>query len=180
MGDNDNQQQSPAGDPPGEGEKPTTFEGWLEGQEDEIKTLVTGHIGGLKSALASEREQRKEFEKKLREAASELEQGSEARKKLEGIAGELEISERRATFYEEAHAAGVTNLRLAWLAVQNDENLLDRRGQVDLERMKKGYPELFGRPKASSGNAGAGTTSPPKPGSGMNEFIRTAAGRPPG
>ena len=158
------------------GETPT-FESWIEGQDEQVRGLIDGHVDGLRSALKSEREQRRDFEKQLRDTAKQLEEGSDARQKLEGIAGELDAAEQRAEFYEAAHGAGVANLRLAWLAVQQDDSLRDRRGQVNMVRLKEQYPELFPSPKASAGNAGAGTQTPPQAAAGMNQFIRRASGR---
>jgi hypothetical protein len=171
-------QQGGGGTPaPGEG---VTFESWLGEQEEAVQGLVNDEVAGLRSALQSERQQRREFERELRDAARELEEGSEARTRLESMADELDTVERRADFYEAAHGAGVTNLRLAWLAVQQDESLSDRRGNVNMARLKKNYPELFGGGQRSPppGNAGSGTDggAPPATG-GMNEFIRRSAGR---
>jgi hypothetical protein len=153
-----------------------SWETWLEAQGPEMVALYEEHVGGLRSALQSERQQRREFERQLREAAGQLEQGSQARARLEEMAGGLEQQERRAEFYELAHAAGVTNLRLAWLAVQQDESLTDRRGMVNMTRLQESYPELFGVARRGPGNAGAGTGSQTPKGGGMNEFIRRAAG----
>lgn len=171
MPDNENEEQTQQ-----EGETPT-FESWIEGQDEQVRGLIDGHVDGLRSALKSEREQRRDFEKQLRETAQQLEQGSEARQRLEGIAGELDAAEQRAEFYEAAHGAGVANLRLAWLAVQQDDSLRDRRGQVNMARLKERYPELFPGPKVAAGNAGEGTQQPPKAAAGMNEYIRRASGR---
>jgi len=171
---NDNQ-QAPAGDPPADA--PPTFDSWLEGQDDSVRGLISEHTHGLKSALESERDQRKAFEKQLRDAAAKVEAGSEARQRLDELSVQLDAQGRQADFYETAHAAGVTNLRLAWLAAQADE-MQDRRGQVDMDKLKGAYPELFGATtRAPAGNAGAGTQQPPKAAQGMNEFIRRSSGR---
>lgn len=156
-----------------------TFEGWLEGQEEAIQTLVNDEVAGLRSALQSERQERRRFEKELRDAAGKLEEGSEARQRLDSLSGEMERMEKQAAFYEAAHAAGVTNLRLAWLAVQEDESLVDRRGNVDMKRLKEDFPELFGggQRKTPPGNAGSGTSDQPPATGGMNDFIRRSAGR---
>ena len=126
MPDNENDQENGQ-----QGGETPTFESWLEGQDDQVRGLIDGHVSGLKSALKGERDQRRDFEKQLRATAKELEQGSEARQRLENIAGELESAEQQAEFYEAAHAAGVANLKLAWLAVQQDESLSDRSGRVN-------------------------------------------------
>lgn len=175
-GESEQQQQGEQGQ--GGQQKPPapTFDEWLAGQPEEVRGIVTEGTRGLKSALDAEREQRKAFERQLREAAGKVEQGSEARKKLDELSGQLEAQGRQAEFYEAAHAAGVTNLKLAWLVVQQD-GLMDKQGRVNWQAFAQAYPELIRKQAAPAGNAGAGTQNPPPSGVGMNAFIRKAAGR---
>lgn len=185
-GDNQNQQQQgqqgqqqgQQGQQQGQQQQQVTFESWLEGQGQDVQGLINGHIAGLRSALQSERDQRRQFERELREAAGQLEQGSEARQRLDQLTADLDVQERRAEFYEAAHQAGIVNLRLAWLAVQQDDEVRDRRGNANMAGLRERYPELFGHP-APAGNAGSGTNQQQQPAADMNAFIRTAAGRPP-
>ena len=158
-------------------EKPVVFEEWFKGQPENLKLAIEGNTKGLKSALESERGSRKDLEKQLRDLAKKAEAGSEAQKGLEGMANQLGEADRRTAFYEGAHLAGATNLKLAYLASVNDE-LFDKRGQVNFEEMKTQYPELFGAAKrAPQGNAGSGTSDNKPASGGMNDFIRNAAGR---
>ena len=46
-----------------------TFDGWFESQPEGVRKLLDEHTGGLKSALKSERESRKDLEKQLRDLA---------------------------------------------------------------------------------------------------------------
>ncbi len=159
-----------------QGEMPLTFDGWLTGQDEQVKGLITGHIAGLKSALESEREQRRSFEAQLREAAKKAEKGSEMEQRLSALADKAGQAERQAKFYEVASAIGVTNLKLAWVAAQ-DAKLIDGQGNVSTEALKAQFPELFKAPPAPKGNAGAGagqTGQPSKP--DMNAYIRQQAG----
>ena len=159
------------------GETPT-WETWLEGQDEAVKGLVAEHTKGLKSALESERTQRKEFERQLREAAGKLEKDSEQQRNLTEIADRLSEQERKADFYEAAHAAGVRNLKLAYL-VANSDGLFDRKGQVDWAALKGGYPELFEgvRPAPPKGHAGTGTGGSAASTPTMNDAIRAAFGQ---
>lgn len=160
------------------GTPPVTFEAWLTAQDDHTRGLIDTHTKGLKSALDAEREQRKTLERQLREAAGKLDKDSDARKQLEGLSAQLDERNRQLDFYDAARAAKVANLRLAWLAAKQD-NLLKRNGDVDMDALREAYPELFetvGPQKAPTGNAGAGTGSPPKQ-VNMNTLIRRAAGR---
>lgn len=177
-------QQAPSGETPPEAanenepQTPLSYDAWLEQQPDEVKALLDNHTKGLKSALTSEREARSRLEKDLRDAAKKAEKGSETEQQLTRLADEAAEADRRATFYEDAHRLGVTNLKLAYLVAVQDE-MFDRQGRVNWQALKESYPELFGGAhKPPAGNAGAGTQTPPKSG-GMNEFIRRSAGRSP-
>ena len=68
---------------------PASFETWLAGQPEDVKRLASEHTTGLKSALASEREQRKQLATQLRDATGKLEKGSDAARTLEEISGKL-------------------------------------------------------------------------------------------
>ncbi len=154
---------------------PVTFDSWITSQDEQVKTLVNGHITGLKSALDSEREARKSFETQLRDAAKKAEKGSESEQRLTQMADQLAGAERQAKFYELANAAGVTNLRLAWIAAQ-EAKLIDGQGNVNIETMKGQFPELFKGPPAPKGNAGSGAGQVGSAAPNMNTFIRQAAG----
>lgn len=148
-----------------------TFEAWLEEHAD-VKPLYEAHTQGLKGALETERASRKELEKQLRGLSKQAEAGSAAQQQLSGIADKLAAIERQNKFYDSAHAAGVKNLKLAWKAA---EEFLGDDGEVDLNAMKKAYPELFSVPKVDA-NAGQGTQNQPQT-MDMNAIIRRAAGR---
>jgi hypothetical protein len=142
-----------------------TFEQFLDSQGEEIKT-----------ALASERETRQEL---LRELAGKADKGSDLEKQLNDFADKLASSDRKTTFYEDAHGQGVSNLKLAWHIV-NDEKLFQRDGAPNMNELKTRYPELFVKSSVSApktGDAGKGTGQPGPQSGGMNDFIRRAAGR---
>lgn len=159
------------------GERPVDFDKWFESQADDIKSLVNSHIQGLKTALDSERESRKSFEKQVRDLATKVEAGSEAQKQLTALADQVGILERRQSFYDEAHSQGVSNLKLAYLAA-SDAGLIDDKGRVNWEQLKKSFPQLFGAAVITpKGNAGDGTSVPPGGKASMNTIIRRAAGQ---
>jgi len=171
------EQQSQEGQTGGE-KQPETYEAWLEGQPAEVKTLLDTHTQGLKSALDSERGTRKDLEKQVRDLAGKAEKGSEAEAQLTKLADDLANEGRRADFYQSAHAAGISDLRLAYLVAVQDE-MFDKRGAVNFEELKRTYPLLFGgKPGTPPGNAGAGTGSTPAPPvDDVNAAIRRAANR---
>lgn len=170
QGQDDTQRQAGGGTPP-------DFDGWIAGQDETVKGLIDGHTKGLKGALESERTQRKDFERQLRDVLPKLEKGSEAEKQVTTLADKAASESRRADFYEAAAAAGCGNLKLAWLAVQQDSDLADSRGAVRMEALKVAYPELFKSTAAARGNAGNGAGQAGAGGPSMNSFIRQAAGR---
>lgn len=152
-----------------------TFEAWSETLTAEQKGLIETHVKGLKSALESERGSRKDLEKQLRDLAKKAEKDSEAQAELTNLADQVKSENRRATFYEDAHAAGVCNLKLAYI-VATTEELFDKQDKVDFNEMKKAYPELFGPAKETKANAGSGTRDQQPSTFNMDAHIRQKAG----
>jgi hypothetical protein len=163
------------------GETPAVFEyeTWLAAQPDEVKAGLEQHTSGLTSALTSERESRKDFEKQARDLAEKAEKGSEAQAQLTAVADKLADAERRADFADAAGKAGVSDMKLAYIAAREDE-MFDRFGRVDFAKLQEAHPALFGKPAPAAGNAGAGTITQPAPGgknAEANDAIRRASGR---
>lgn len=155
----------------------TNFQTWLTEQDEATQTMFNNHIAGLKSALETERSDRKKLEKEVRDAAKKLEQGSETQQQLEKMANDLATTSSRAAFYETAHSAGVKNLPLAYVAAR-ESGLLTDDGTADMKGIKERFPELFTSTAPPPGNAGEGTqTPPPNSEPDMDTFIRRAAGR---
>jgi hypothetical protein len=172
------QQQQAQGDP-GQQQAPVpkTFGEWLGTQNDGVKALYEADTKGLKSALSDEREMRKTLEKDIRDLAAKADKGSELEKQLTVTADSLSEATSRADFYEAAHTAGVTNIKLAFLVTKQDE-IYDKKGNPDFDALKKGYPELFGKPaEPPKANAGDGAGQEAPKGKDMNAWIREAAGR---
>jgi hypothetical protein len=161
--------------PPAAGGTPQTFEAWIVAQGDDVKGLVDSHVKGLKSALTAEREQRQQLADALKKAGADAEEGSKLKESLTQLSTKLDAEAKRADFYEQAGAEGVTNLKLAWMAAR-DSDLFDRRGNPDWAALKAQFPELFRKPSVPGVNVGNGTQTPPAPAS-MNDFIRRTAGR---
>lgn len=154
---------------------PASFDAWLASQPEEIAKLYDTHVDGLKSALEGERTSRKDLEKQLRQLSKTATEGSELKKQIDEFANNLQLSESRAAFYEEAHSAGVKNLKLAWAAAQTFE-AKDRNGNVDFAKLKEAAPELFALPVAKTppANAGAGAGQQGIVKQDMNAFMRNA------
>ena len=157
----------------GEMPLPATFDDFLAAQPEGIRALADGYAGGLKTALASEREQRKDLAKQLRDATAKAEAGSAMAKTLEEISGKLDATEKRAAFFESATTAQCANPRAAFLVAQA-EGLFKKSGEPDWAALQAVAPELFRKP--GQANAGAGTTAAPAK-SSMNDFIRRSTGR---
>ena len=152
-----------------------TFESWLDKQDGQVKELYQGHITGLKGALESERTARKDLEKQVRDLAKKAETGSESQKQLTELADKLSATERQNAFYDRAHSMGVRNLKLGYVAVR-EAGLIDDRGEVDWDKAKKQFPELFTSTQTAKSNGGEGTGSVPGK-VDMNQLLRQAAGR---
>lgn len=150
---------------------------WLAEQPDPVKQAYERHTHGLKSALDTERAERKTLAKQFKELAGKAEQGSELQNRLQETVNALEEAEAKAQFFEDA-APVVTNLRVAWMYARA-AGLVDKHGAVDMARLRVEAPQLFERErKPPPGNAGSGArdaTTPPVP--NMNDFIRRSAGR---
>lgn len=172
-------EQQPNGETP-TGEQAATnfdFDAWLTEQPEHVRGGYDKRTQGLKSALETEREQRKELAKQIKDLMPKAEKGSEAEKALGETLSRLEQVERRAAFAEQASQPeiGCSNPRAAFL-VAEAEGLFTRQGVPDWAAIKAAAPELFAR-KTVPGHAGNGTQSPPPPAGGMNAYIRAATGR---
>jgi hypothetical protein len=162
---------------PKEEAKALEWKPWHDALPPEAQELVAEREKGLKSALDSERDARKTAETDLRAVAKKLEEGSEAQQEVLKLADQVAEGTTKADFYEEAHKAGVSNLKLAY-HVATTEELFDKRGAVNFEKMKEAYPELFGKKQVPRGDAGEGTgTAPGGKDISMNAFIRRSAGK---
>lgn len=144
--------------------------------------------------LARERERYKDYDS-LRQQAAELQklkqaqmteterlQTAAAENERRAIAAEARVAatEIRADFAEKALAAGVTDIRLAYLAAQADGLLGDYDpekgvGRHNIEELRKRYPHLFRAAPGGSADGGAGGGT--RAAASMNEFIRRAARR---
>ena len=150
---------------------------WHGALPEAAQNLIAEHEGSLKSALKTERDARSDAEKNLREVAAELEAGSDAQKKVLELADAEAAASQKAEFYEEAHNASVSNLKLAY-HVATTEGFIDKRGKVDFAGMKEQYPELFVKKFIPDGGAGEGTGGKlPGRKVDMNSLIRAKAGR---
>lgn len=165
-----------AGGKPAAAPEPLVYETWIDGQPDEVKTLLTENTTGLKTALASERDGRKILEGEIRDMAKKAD--GDQKVALEGMADKIESADQKTVFYEDAHAAGMTNLKLGYQAALADE-MFDRKGNVNFDTMKTEYPELFsGKGKGTpKGGAGDGHNNDHKTPFDMNARIRQASGR---
>lgn len=164
----------------GSGTVPVNFEEWLKGQAAEVQTAYNGHVQGLRNTVQATRQERDGLSQQLGQLQAALGKNPEEAKRLvEQMTHDLEAANRRTAFVEEAVRAeiGCSNPKAAYALAQS-ENLFDRRGNPDWAAIKQAAPELFGGQRGAipPGHAGAGTGGAPQE-SGMNAFIRRAAGR---
>lgn len=180
----DGKQTPPQTPPPNE--TPATWETWLaaqpEAQRQQIETLHSTHTAGLKSALDSERQSRRDLEKQVKDLAKAEKDGSDAQQRLNSIATELETANRRADFYETASKPeiGLVDVKAAWVLTNAEADVyFDRKGSVNFELLKREHPSLFAQPRPTPrGNIGNGAGQGGQgSGADMNAIIRSAAGR---
>lgn len=157
-------------------QEPLTFDKWYGGLDDATKDLFDDHVDGLKSALTSERNERKKLAAQIKELSGKADKGSELATQLEKLTGDMGKLDQKAQFYEDAHNADVANLRLAWLAAQ-DLDLIGKDGKVDFNKLREAAPELFRKKVTPPANAAQGATQAGAAQPTMNSFIRKAAGR---
>lgn len=149
---------------------------WLEEQPEPVRQAYERHTSGLKSALQSERQERKKLANQLRDLGKQAEEGSELQTRLSETVSALEEAEAKAQFFEDAANANVANLRVAWVYAKS-EGLVDKRtGLVDMARLRQDAPQLFERKTPPPGNAGRGQHDPVTPVVDMNSLIRQRAG----
>jgi len=186
QGETPNQTEPKAGETPNNQQASQqakqTLQEWLASQPEEIHELVESHVSGLSSALKSERDRAKNFEKQIKALTAKAEEGSATRAELEKLAASLTKETQKAKFLETAATSGVSDLALAWKAVQDSE-FIDEAGAVDFQALKEKHPGLFRdttKPQIPTANAGSGLNTPAKKLTGnavMNQMIRKAIGR---
>lgn len=160
----------------GAGSEELTAEKWLEGLDEKSKGFLDSHTSGLKSALEKEREMRKQYQDQFKDLLPKAEKGSELEKQLQAAIEKQAETDKRSEFYDQAHARGVTNLKLAWLAATSDESLQLRDGSVDFTKLQATHPELF-KAKTASTSAGSGAGTEPTPNQTVSDSIRAALNR---
>lgn len=164
-----------------EGEKPQTFEGWLETQPEDVKALYTSHTEGLRNTVKATRDERDDLKKQLKDLGKTLEEGSAAKKTVDEMSAKLDEATRKAEFFEAAAKPGVELLDagVAWLVVQTDSKFMDSRGNVKFDVLKEQHPALFGKPAVPPSHAGAGRDGDNQnlATKSMDNFIRSAAGK---
>ncbi len=165
--------QDQASETPANGETPQNeqlnFDAWIASQTDPIQGLITEHTQGLRSALETERQQRKDLTKQIKDLTGKLDANSDAAKQLGELSSNLDTAQKRADFYEAATAAGCIKLKPAYLVAQADN--------LTIDQVKNQYPELFVQARPTSTHAGNGTNTSPPSTTTMNDFIRRASGR---
>jgi len=163
-----------------------TWDSWLAQRPEAERTLINDLYAkknaGHASALESERQARREMEKQIRDLAKAAEAGSDSQNKLTGLADQLAVAERRADFYEAAAKpdVGIVDVKAAWLIANAESDAyFDKRGNLNVELLKKEHPSLFAQPRPTpKGNAGSGTQNADGgAATSMNDIIRRAAGR---
>jgi hypothetical protein len=124
---------------------------FLAAQPEEARKGLEAHIEttakGLKTALDSEREARKDLEKQLKTLQGKAEKGGELEQAIEKMRGELVITNKRNAFLASA-PKDLEYIKEA-LAVAEVNGLIADDGKVDWESFKKSYAGFFAKPVAA-------------------------------
>lgn len=170
---------------------PEDFDAWLASQAEDMRTLVGGlhekKVSGLRTALQSEREERKTERRKWQDQAAEAAKatGAEKDSALKALQADItsageraDAANARADFFADAHDAGVQDVRTAWAAIREYE-LYDRKGHPDIAALKERCPYLFlaPRPTPPRVDAGAGANLPPAAANDFDSNLRRLTGR---
>lgn len=156
----------------------TTFDEFLQAQDDTVRSLYETQTSGLRSALEKERESRKQANETINNLRPLVEKGSATEKQLnetlatmEQLKAQAERDAKRANFAEQAITPDVncTNIKAAF-ALATAENLFNEDGVPNWTELKKLAPELFGTKRNHAGATGEPVAQ------GMNQIIREAAG----
>lgn len=141
------------------------FEEWITLQGDEVlqlwnerESLKSEDFANLEDQVSQSKAQLESLQTSLNSATQQAAQ-----------------SEAKSRFYEQATAAGITNLKLA-LAIVNQEQMFTETGEINIPALKTQFPELFPRAQIARIGEGAGGSNR-APQADVNAWIRRAAGR---
>jgi uncharacterized membrane protein len=156
------------------GTPPATWDEFVVTLPADVQALYNDNVAGLRSALSSERDARKDLTAQLRDAAEKATDDNALKQTVTDLTAKLEEAQKQADFAQVAVQAGITNPGLAWIAA-NQADAFDRKGNVDMAVLKEQFPELF-KVVTPAGNAGAGTGGNAPAPVDMNTLIRRQAG----
>jgi len=174
--------------PTDSGQEPQTDQQGAAGaQGQEPERFDATYVKQLRTEAAGYRQRVRDLEAKVQQyerakltETERLQQlASETERRALAAESRIAQAEIRADFVEKAIQAGVTDLRLAYLAAQT-EGLLGAYdpekgvGKHNFEELRKRYPGLF---RTAGGGIDAGASGG-RLGGDMNAWIRRAAGRP--
>lgn len=158
----------------GSGDKPKTFEVWIESQPDEIKTLYQTHTTGLKSALEKERAANEEGKKSAKRLAeleakekeradkekSEMdkltERATTAEAEREAARADLKAERIKTAIIAEASKLGFTDPADAYTLTDRTAIAIDEKGTVTgaeeaIKKLSEAKPYLLGQAKNGDG-----------------------------
>ena len=151
--------------------KQQTFEGWYKALPADVQGLVDDHVDGLRSALNTERSERKSLEKRLKEIQKQADEGRRRQSQLQQLSDEMSAATARASFFEAAHTADVRTCAWPGWRPTMPASSTRKPEQWTSPNCAK-WLELFAGKTLPPANAGAGArqTGVAKP--GMNDFTR--------
>lgn len=163
--------------------EPNDADAWADSLDDAGKTALNAYVAlettRLKTALDTERAQRKELAKQLKELSVKPADDTAWKAKIEAISGQLSEANLKASFYESA--AGQDDLAAkrygAAYKIAKIDGLIDEDGAVDWAALKEQHDYLFSTPVVATpakGHAGNGVGGRAQKPQNINDVLRGA------
>lgn len=150
-----------------------SYDNWYKAQNDAARSMIDGHVAGLKSALETLKKERSTLKDEIK--AIRDSKDSDAEKKVSEIQERFEQSERRIAFFENLPSEYYPNAKHVW-TLASANGCIKKDGSLDVEKFKTECGALF-QPRTAKSNAGNGAGNPPSAAnSPMNQALRQAAG----
>lgn len=162
---------------------PQSADEWYDSLDETTRGVVDAYASGsaakLKTALDQERQQRKAFEKQVKELSGKVGSDDKIKGEIDNLHSQLTESNLKASFYEAAaEQAGLPAKRYAAAyKIARLDGLIDDEGTVDWKALQEQHDYLFvsapQEPTRKPGSAGSGVNGkPPQPSRSMNDLIR--------
>ena len=163
--------------------EPNDADTWADSLDDAGKTALSAYVSlettRLKTALDTERAQRKELARQLKELSGKPADDTAWKAKIEAISGQLSEANLKASFYEGAASQDDLAAKRynAAYKIAKIDGLINDDGDVDWAALREQHDYLFATPVAPTsarGNAGSGVGGRAQKPQNINDVLRGA------